>query len=121
MESNISFEQLEKIILEKIELANLNRQSSNIIISAGENQLTAHINHSNNDGEPEFYFINSSEEKIINEIEKISSFMLDRNDMIPMKSHSFGEGTSYIQMIKNLVISYKGYLPKVDTINKKTK
>lgn len=32
MENNISFEQLEKIILDKIELANLNKQSSHIIL-----------------------------------------------------------------------------------------
>ena len=58
---------------------------------------------------------------IINMIKKISLFMLDRNDMIPMKSNSFGASASYIQMIKNLVIEYKGYLPKTDKINKKLK
>ena len=45
--------------------------------------------------------------------------MLERNDMIPMKSNSFGAGASYIQMIKNLVIEYKGYLPKTNRISKK--
>lgn len=119
MENNISFEQLEKIILDKIELANLNKQSSHIILFPQKNKLTTNIKHNNNDGEPEFYFINSSEEEIINMIEKISSLMLERNDMIPMKSNSFGAGASYIQMIKNLVIEYKGYLPKTNRISKK--
>jgi len=66
-------------------------------------------------------FINSPEEEIINLIKRISLFMLDRNDMIPMKSNSFGASASYIQMIKNLVIEYKGYLPMTDKINKKLK
>ena len=47
--------------------------------------------------------------------------MLNRDDMIPIKSHAFGENASYIQMIKNLAIEYKGYLPKTDKTNKKSK
>lgn len=121
MKNNISFEQLEKIILEKIELANLNKQTSHIILTIEKNEIIINIKHNNNDETTENYLVVSTEENVLNEIEKISSFVLDRDDIIPMKSYSCGENASYIQMIKNLVIEYKGYFPKVNKINKKIK